>query len=401
MERIIFIYTLIFIIFISIFIYGSQMKKEANEEENMNEKFNPLNSQKNTPNFVKGYLNKRVSSDPNYRVENINQFNYDRLYEKLQGVNEEKVELKAPLNYTFYTVNTTDDKLRRDLDIITKYVLLIINQDNYYNFAKTNYGDVKIYTDKHNNANYIYELFLWDKKNYFEIKLLINIIKFPKKNKLYKFGIKQRKYIFTDYLIGFPSADQLIPLPLSVIPTQNKGLNEGGINKNDALPAEYYYLNQINIQNSTLIINYEKNNFNNKKMNIDEQGFSGITDMSLEYVGIQTNNNPFLEKSKKYNSWPTLDEEPKWKGQYPAKTPPRDWDVDSVYYYSKDDKAKARKNDTACDAYDPGTIWSPMKMPLQPQSWPTLATIPRNCGENYWLFNQVGPQNTFFGGGKQ
>lgn len=400
MERIIFIYTLIFIILISIFIYGFQMKNNYQDEENNNEKFNPINSQKNTPTFVKKFLNKRVSSDPNYRVENINQFNYDRLYEKLQGVNEEKVELKAPLNYTFYTISTTDDKLRRDLDIITKYVLLIINQDNYYNFAKTNYGNVKIYTDQQNNANYIYELFLWDKKNYFEIKLLINIIKFPKKNKLYKFGIKQKKYIFTDYLIGFPSADQLIPLPLNVIPTQNKGLNYGGVNKNDALPVEYFYLNQINIQNSTLIVNYEKNNFNNKKMNIDEHGFSGITDMSLEYVGIQTNNNPYLEKSKKYNSWPSLDQEPKWKGQYPAKTPPQDWDNDGIYYYSEDDKKKANKNDTKCDAYDPGTIWSPMKMPLQPQSWPTLATIPRNCGENFWLFNQVGPQGTFFGGGK-
>ena len=41
-----------------------------------------------------------------------------------------------------------------------------------------------------------------------------------------------------------------------------------------------------------------------------------------------------------------------------------------------------------------------MKMPLQPYSRPTLATVPRNCGENYWLFNSVGPQGTFFGGGK-
>ena len=95
MERIIFIYTLIFIILISIFIYGFQMKNNYQDEENNNEKFNPINSQKNTPTFVKKFLNKRVSSDPNYRVENINQFNYDRLYEKLQGVNEEKVELKG------------------------------------------------------------------------------------------------------------------------------------------------------------------------------------------------------------------------------------------------------------------------------------------------------------------
>ena len=40
-------------------------------------------------------------------------------------------------------------------------------------------------------------------------------------------------------------------------------------------------------------------------------------------------------------------------------------------------------------------------MPLQPESRPTLATLPRNTGENYWLFNSQGPEGTFFGGGKK
>ena len=396
MSKIIFIYLIILIILtvILVFYNNNSNKKNNNELFNMNE------TNKNTPNFVKKFLNKKVSSDPNYRYENINQFNYDRLFEKIQMINNEKIELKPPLQYDFYITSTTDEKLKRDLDNITKYVLLILNHDGYYNFAKTNYGDVKIYTDEENNSNYKYELFLWDKKNYFEIKLIIDIIKFTKKDNSRKFGIKQKKYIFTDYLIGFPSENQLIPLPLDVIPTQNKGLTYNSVNENNPLPVKYFYLNQIEIQNSTLIINYNKNNLNNKKINISEDNFSGITDMSLEYIGYQGNNNPYLEKSKQYNSWPTLDAEPKWKGQYPAKTPPRDWDVDGIYYYSKDDKKKANKNDKYCNVYDPGTIWSPMKMPLQPQSWPTLGTIPRNCGENFWLFNQVGPQGTFFGGGK-
>ena len=72
-----------------------------------------------------------------------------------------------------------------------------------------------------------------------------------------------------------------------------------------------------------------------------------------------------------------------------------------IYYYSQMDKIKASKNDTYSDMYDSGTIWSPMKMPLQPDSRPTLATLPRNTGENYWLFNSQGPEGTFFGGGKK
>ena len=55
--------------------------------------------------------------------------------------------------------------------LLTKYVLLILNLDKYYDFAKTNYGDMTVYYNKKNDSNYIYELFLWDKKNFFEVKL--------------------------------------------------------------------------------------------------------------------------------------------------------------------------------------------------------------------------------------
>ena len=400
MERIIYFYIFIILVSLLLLVNHINIKNNNNNKIINNENFNFYESNKNTPNYVKTYLNKKVSSHPDYNTENVNQFNYDRLFNKLQLINEEKIQLDGPFNHEKYITTTTDDKLRRDLDIITKYVLLILNQDSYYNFAKTNYGNVEIFYNKNNSANYKYELFLWDKKNYFEIKLLIDIIKIPKKSYIHKFGIKQKKYIFQDYNIGIPSKDQLIPLPLDVIPTQNRKLSDE-IYKNDPLKPKYFYLNQVKIENSTLIVNSSKNNFNNNKMKIDEFGFSGITDMSLEYIGYKGTNNPTLEKSKKYNKWPTLDEEPKWKGQYPAKTPPQSWDVDGIYYYSNKDKSDASQKDKYCDIYDSGTIWSPMKMPLQPYSRPTLATIPRNCGENYWLFNSVGPDGTFFGGGKK
>ena len=180
----------------------------------------PLNKYKNN------YIKNKFSSEPNTNIENSTQFNYERLYDKLQLINNEKIELKGPLNEEKYIRTTIDDKMRRDLDIITNYVLLILNQDNYYDFSKTNYGDMVVYYNKKNDSNYIYELFLWDKKHFFEIKLLINIIKIPKKNRIYKFGIKDKHYIFNDYNIGIPSKDQLIPLPLDVIPTQNGELSD-------------------------------------------------------------------------------------------------------------------------------------------------------------------------------
>ena len=400
MERIICIYLLFIIASLLLIIYNNNSKNNNKNLKINNENFNFYDSQLNTPNFVSNYINKKYSTEPNYNIENINQFNYDRLFEKLELINNEKIELEGPLNKEKYIVSTIDDKLRRDLDNITEYVLLILNQDSYYNFSKTNYGNVEIFYNKNNHANYIYELFLWDKKNYFQIMLKINIIKIPKKSYIHKYGIKQKKYIFNDYNIGIPSKDQMIPLPLDVIPTENKKLSNE-IYKNEPLKPKYFYLNQIKVQNSTLIVDSEKNNFNNQKMKIDEFGFSGVNDMSLEYNYFNSNKNPINEKNVVSNKWPVLIEEPKWKGQYPAKTPPQSWDVDGIYYYSQMDKIKASKNDTYSDMYDSGTIWSPMKMPLQPDSRPTLATLPRNTGENYWLFNSQGPEGTFFGGGKK
>lgn len=418
MERVLYIYLLLIIASLLLIVYQFNKNNHENKHKFLNNgKVNFVNNEKDLinksnyhtnnknsndilNNFTSTYLNCKTSSEPNFNIENINQFNYDRLYSKLQLINSEKIELSGPLNKEKYIVSTIDDKLRRDLDNITKYVLLILNQDGYYNFSKTSYGNVELVYSKNNDANYIYELFLWDKKNYFQTKLLIDIIKIPKKSRIHKFGIKQKSYIFNDYNIGIPSKDQMIPLPLDVIPTQNTAL-KNEIYKNNPLKPKFYYLNQIKIQNSTLIVDSEKNNFNNDKMKLDEYNFSGITDMSLEFNHFKSNNNPINEKSNTSNKWPVLQDEPKWKGQYPAKTPPQSWDVDGIYYYSHSDKLKASQNDTYSDIHDSGTIWSPMKMPLQPDSRPTLATLPRNTGENYWLFNQQGPEGTFFGGGKK
>ena len=51
---------------------------------------------------------------------------------------------------------------------------------------------------------------------------------------------KQKKYIFQDYNIGIPSKDQMIPLPLDVIPTQNSKISNE-IYKNDPLKPKYFY----------------------------------------------------------------------------------------------------------------------------------------------------------------
>jgi hypothetical protein len=360
-----------------------------------------LNHEENKPEFVKKYELMDDNTDPNYRYEDITQYNFNKLFSYLKKINNENIVLKNKGNYNFYTQSTTEDKLRMNLDMITKYVILLLNKTDYYDFNKTNYGDVEVWVDKDGNEEIKYELFLWDKKNYFEIKLKVDIIKFVEKENIDSYGIKEKKYIFTDFNIGYPFKDQIIPLPTEVIISANIDTGLSTVKPNIPSKIKYLYLNQIEVQNSTLIVDYQKDKYPFNKLEVNEHGFSGVTDMSLEYINIKNDNNPYFEKGRLYNKWPILDEEPKWKGQYPSKDPPKQWDVDGIYYYGKDDK-RPFTDPKLCDIYQPGIRWSPDKEPLQPYYWPTLATLPRNCGEYYNLFDlSNGTNGTFFGGGKK
>lgn len=342
---------------------------------------------KNELNNVENNVAKYATKNPNninLSTENITQYKFKQLFLDIEKINKEKIVLNNKSNHNFYTQSTTDDKLRMDLDIISKYVILLLNNNNYYEFSKTNFGDVDVWVDKDGNEEFKYELFLWDKKNYFEIKLLINIIKFIEEKEIDKYGIKEKDLIFPDFNIGLPFKDQIIPLPTDVIITGHLDTATSSIKPNIPKKIKYLYLNQIEIYNSTLIVDYNKDKYPFHKLDVDENGFSGITDMSLEYIKIKGGiSNPYLENGRQYNKWPTLDEEPKYMGQYPSKSPPKHWDNDGVYYYDKLDKLDKK----LCNIYEPGTRWSEDKELLQPNYWPTLATLPRNCGENYWLFD--------------
>lgn len=428
MDRNLIIYIsliIICIIIFTIFFYNNfekRMKRVLNQNNydkgsREEEKFFPWDFDKNSenkPNFVKKYENGNFTPPPNYRYENITQYNFQQLFTNLEKINKEKIVLKNKSNYNFYTQSTTQDKLRLDLDHISKYVVLMLNSDNYYNFSKTNYGDVELWTDNIGNEELKYELFLWDKKNYFEVKLLIHIIKFVEKGQALSYGVKDSPYIFPDYNIGMDFKDQIIPGPLDTIITAHMDTGINSIHNNSPSKIKLLYLNQIEVQNSTLIVDYHKNMYPDKEYKVTETGFSGITDSTLEYINIKkSDHNPYLEKGRKYNQWPTLDSEPKWMGQYPSKNPDLNWDDDGVYCKNPPNKTKDsikftklqdKENDghRYCDLYEPGTRWSEDREPLQGQYYPNNFTVFNNCGENSWLFERQNPSSsTFYGGGKK
>lgn len=415
MDKNFLIYTLIIIVLIIVFtVYiNSTKNKDKNKEENKETWDNNVK-----PNFVTNYENKDFNVPPDYKYQNITEYNFNRLFKKIEVINKEKVTLKNKSNYNFYTQSTTDDKLRMDLDMISKYVVLMLNNDQHYDFNKTNFGDVEMWVDEDGNEELRYELFLWDKKNYFEVKLWVNIIKFVEKGTAQKYGVLDSPYMFPNYNIGLPFKDQIIPLPTEVIITGHFDTGDDTISTNTPSKIRYLYLNEIEIQNSTLIVDYHKNKYPFNRLTVDEKGFSGITDSSLEYVNIlnKSMSGPYLENGREYNKWITLDQEPKWKSQYPSKFPPiKKWNADGIYYYEDCDSCnkdnndiplftkydRKADNDRYCDAFEPGTRWSEQREPLQPDFWAGNYTVDSTCGENYWMFNLVGPEGTFFGGGKK
>lgn len=333
----------------------------------------------------------RKESTPPLKPSSVKTPSLKTILEDLKISKEKPLKMKGNVVYTSFTQSTTDDKLRLTLDDISKYVVALLNSRNENMFVKTNYGDVEIWTDKKNNQNIIYELFVWDKIHYFESKLRVNVIKFIDKKYAIPYGVEISPYIFPYYNIGQPFYDQLIPPPDEVIPTGHFALSPMVDDRKTPNPIQFIYINNIQIENSTLIVDYFK-----KK---SDSTWEGISDISLEYVQIQGDTEPYLKKGREYNKWDTLMEEPKWKGQYPSKSPPKKWDYDGVYYY---EDALHGYDPEKCMEYQPGTIWSDMKEPLQPYYWPTLATIPEKCGPNNWLFeNANGVEGTFYGGGKR
>jgi hypothetical protein len=397
----IFIFIIIIVIITIKYFKEKYNKKEESFDDKGGERYNYASS--NTPNFIQDFTNSTTESSPNYRLQNETQYNYDRLMIKVKSINNETLTLQGKTDYNFYTQSTTDDKLRMDLDMITKNLMKYIN-DDYFTFAKTNFGDVEVHVDKYGNEEIKYELFLWDIKNYFQIKLWVHVIKFIEKNEIEKYGIRDKMYIFQYFNIGYPFKDQIIPLPDDVITTAHFDLSLSSIRPNEPAPIKHLYLNKIEVQNSTLIVDYHKDKFPENRFEVSDKPdqFSGVSDMSLEYVNIKGGfHDPYLEKGREYNKWPRLDEEPTWKTQYPSKAPPKHWDMDGLYYYGDGDGKPLNKGD--CPEYSPGMRWSPNREPLQPYYWPTLATIPRNCGENFWLFDnaQSVNGNTFIGGGKR
>ncbi len=372
---------------------------EEIEEENEDEKKRLQNK-----NIVEEEESLYSPDGPNLIRENKTQFEWKRLLHALNQINNrKKIKLKGMTNHQSYTQSTTRDRLRLDLDQITQKIIPLLDSENTYHYAPTNYGDVEVWTDKHDNEEIKYELFLWDKKHYFEIKLWVHVLKFVDKKYLGSYGVKKSPYLFPTYFIGYDVQDQIIPPPGESIPTMNaSNYPKGMFSEKEPLPIQYLYVNSVKIQNSTLVVNYHKDMYPYPMLKVGEgEGtMGGTSDQSLYFSRIKGDKQPIYPNAKNYNKWISLPDEPTWKGEYPCKAPPiNKWNEEGVYYYEKGQGAIPKNVDPK---FCPGTRWSSMEEPLEPNYWPSNYTVDNLCGENSWLFIYQNPSNnTFYGGGKR
>ncbi len=410
-------YIIIFIVAILLLILGSReniqnsllkyKKTEQNEYDHstVNEvKIESIKNKEKEDCDTPKYLIDNECKSPNYLVEDETNFAKKQLLNLLLKINKKPIKLNSPCTYKFYNHSTTDDLLRRTLDEISDHVIILINKNSDYSFQKANYGDVQVWCDAQGNKEYKYELFLWSLKHYFQLKFYVHIVKFIKKDDMKPYCIETSPYIFPTYHNGYPCKDQLIPAPHEVIPTANIVLSTESVNPNKVEKAEYMYLNHLDVENSTLVINANIQKDKQFIMDVGDNG--GVIDNKLEYTHLKqgTKTNPIQPFAREANKWVETPDKPDYMGQYPCKVPPEMWDEDGIYYYSKarDGQAKGDKRDYEVCI---GTRSSTEPLPLQPNFWVANyaeAGTGVNCGPNSWMFsNYNGPMGTFVGGGKR
>lgn len=272
-----------------------------------------------------------------------------------QDVNYKKLRSK---NSVFYTSATLPLKEKLEMKIFINNILERINSRSIFNFHLIEIQDVNIYSDK-KNKHYVANILVNDNKNYISQTLLLDVIVYSK-------GKNNKK---KSYPIGFPSEDQLIPLPMGVEEVQRGVISTDSIDPIEPDNISHLYINFVKILNSTEVLNaYNVPKY--KKLN-------GVSDNKIPFSRLRNcDNNPFIETAKQRNKWPRLIGEPKNRKQWPCQPAPQCWNALGV-----------APNPVISTKECPGERHSTEQMPLQPYYDPSLGTYPRNTGPNAWLFD--------------
>jgi len=235
--------------------------------------------------FYKNHNNHKNHKNHNNHNNHNNLNKGESLYNSSSIRNIKKIK-----ENTFYNRGTLPENIKNKLDLISNHVLKELNYNNNLDFNKTGYDNILIKSDYNNNRNYIYDLFIYDKRNNYDLKLKVNLI-------YYNDEIIKKKLM--------PSPMEIISIPNNLIIDIDLKKNKQKLNKQKL----NIHINFVDIINSTLFTSKLDliNTTNTDNIKISNNSFKGLNDTSNEFTllkpAIRT---PYIEKYNIRNKWPEL-----------------------------------------------------------------------------------------------
>lgn len=299
------------------------------------------------------------------------------IFDNFKNKNRKLNNIKDKCKYNNVTIPMN---IRLELKFIIQKLIENINKKFNYNLFLIQFEDVEVSMDTTGNKHYNIIVLMNNNNNYTGARLKIDfIIYINRKMKNNKLDICTdiTNPPFKKYYIGIPSNDQLIPLPSEVITTQRGVISTQTIDKIEYDSINYIYINNIKILNSNLVIN--GNNLDDKPKNkLINNLISGLINTKNEFSILKNcTNNPFIEPSVIRNKWPLLNNQRLNVKQWPCQPAPKTWNELGVPF-----------NEMKYTKECPGKRESTEQTELQGQYYPSIGQLPRNKGNNVWLFDR-------------
>lgn len=307
--------------------------------------------------------NFRTSVNVNGRSVEVNETFDDDTIEDIKTIfrnlsmNKDQINISGDYKTFEYIPGTIDQYLMGNLRKITERTL-----GRYCKRLKPSDVDrvrLKVSSDER-VKEYDYEVFVYDVVGSVLVKARVNayVVVEPGLRQYTETCTSVTNYPFTNYEIGIPCKDQLVPLPTQVIPSANLVISEKGKTKQFLDKILRFHLNGIRIENSTQIPN---------------PGDDWSDNLPLTDLFSRAIKTP-VEKANVYNKWPDVKD---LTGKPPIFNIPNPFVWNSLGVPNEMPKIKEGENYT----------YALTPTERDPKYWPFNVRGPKFGGAYCWLFD--------------
>lgn len=404
--------------------------------------------------FLGTTTNKRVTAQNivYHDIDNevvLSKPNQDMIQQTLDHVNSTafRVGLKGYCNTKEYTYATLDTQRLRILKLYTKLAIKKLNEKcaeyatsiGYvpFVFSFNEFINATSSINNKGNSRWNVDIMVQELSLRFSLRMNLDFVVEvePCKGKEPLTCAAYTTFPFPRYFGGYPTLDQMIPLPSQVIVTGMDVLGQAG--KDPNYPNfKGLYLNSVKLENSDLALGtalgttdvvpavndtklgtskYPSKRFTRKKVSFPEKYYADCLEATGKAVDTDIVNkfklkpvnynctgkseNDFhseggtesyaysvaspdyppgwIEPASIRNKWPRLWSQPRDRYEWPSTPVSHEWDLTGI-----------RKQVTD-SGKNPGIRWSVEQPPRVANYWPTITGIPTHGGPNYWLFDKT------------